>query len=121
MSKIRICRDFTQDDSFKIRIAHVPLMDVTNGVFEFILKEKENSTVAILHVIHTAGDDASDVPTTGEIFVPVTREHTSSVPAGTYWASLKRTIGTNTITLMRSGVHQVEKVKVTKTFIEKVV
>lgn len=121
MHKIRICEDFVQDDSFKIKVTHSPILDITGAVFDLIFKEKETSTTAALAISQTAGDDADDDVANGIAYIPVTRENSSSLAAGTYFVTLKRTIGTDTLTIIRSGKDGVEKVRVHKTFIEKVV
>lgn len=121
MAKKVIIPDFVQDDSFKVRIAHDPVVDITGAVFELTLKLTEEDVTPALYITHTVGDDPDDVPGTGVAFLSVSREDTSAVAPGVYLASVKRTIGTDTVTIARTGKDNAAPVKVWKTLIEEVV
>jgi len=129
MSEIRVCKDFVQDDSFYIKVSHNPVVDQTTAVYELTLKAKETSGTPALYVsydvaaaIVAAAPDTTiyDNAVLGIVNVPITREDTSAVQPGKYFASLKRTIGTETLTLVQSGINDAAKVEVYQTLTEKV-
>jgi hypothetical protein len=118
MAKKTIIPDFVQDDSFRIKIEHSPVADITGAVLLLTLKSTEDAADAALSVSHTVGDDADDSPGTGVAYITVTREDTSAVAAGSYFASVKRTIGTDTVTIARTGKDNGAAVRVYKTLAE---
>lgn len=121
MAKKKVIPDFVQDDSFRIKIEHSPVADITGAVFDLTLKSNVDDTSAVLSVSHTIGDDVDDNPGIGLAYITVTREDTSAVAPGSYFASIKRTIGADTVTIARSGKDNADKVLCYKTLLEKVV
>jgi len=119
MAKVKVFKDFVQDDSFIIKISHNPVLDMTGAVFDVTLKKNLDDSVPLVLANYTVlpSEDA----TNGIVYIPITREATSAIPEGEYYGSIKRTIGTNTITLLRSGKDNADKVKVYKTITEKVI
>jgi len=129
MAEIRVCKDFVQDDSFYIKVSHNPVVDQTTAVYELTLKVKEKSGTPALYVSYDVNAAIiAEAPATtiyddavlGIVNIPVTREDTSAVQPGKYFASLKRTIGTETFTLVQSGIYDAKKVEVYQTLTEKV-
>lgn len=117
---MKVFKDFTQDDSFLIKIVHNPVLDITGAVFDVTMKKTPDDTSEALSVSYTApvGTDA----TNGIAYIPITREDTSAVQEGDYYASIKRTIGNSTLTLIQTDkANNIDKVRVTKTLTEKVV
>lgn len=121
MAKKIVIPDFVQDDSFRVKIEHDPVADITGAVFDLTLKSSEDDATAAMHVTHTVGDDPDDSAATGVAYITVTREDTSAVMPGAYFASIKRTIGSDTVTIARTGKDNGSVVKVYKTLTEKVV
>lgn len=115
---MKLIKDFVQDDSFIIRITYNPIIDISGSLFELTLKSNPDSIISYTLASYTApvGGDS----TNGVVNIPVTREATSAVPQGSYYVTLKKTLGDNTITLARSGKSNIDKVTVYKTLIEKV-
>ena len=118
MSKVKVFKDFTQDDTFVIKVSHNPVLDITGAVFDVTLKQNPDSTTAALDVSYTVpvGADA----TNGIAYIPITGAVTSLVSEGDYYGSIKRTIGTSTITVLSSCMPNVDKVHCCKTLKEKV-
>jgi len=109
---LRVCEDFVQDDSFNVKVSHNPAIDLSTAVFELVLKKDEKSETPAMSVTYDiAATIIADAPDTtvadnavlGVAYIPVTREDTSAVPPGSYIASLKRTIGSDTKTIIRTG------------------
>jgi len=109
---LRVCEDFVQDDSFNVKVSHNPVIDLSTAVFELVLKKDEKSTINAMSVTYDiAATIIADAPDTtvadnaalGIAYIPVTREDTSAVPDGEYIGSLKRTIGSETKTILRTG------------------
>jgi len=119
MAKVKPFKDFVQDDSFVIKITHDPIIVLTGAVFDVTIKENPDDVTPITLASYTvpAGGDAD----AGIANIPITREITSAVPEGDYYASIKRTIGVDTITLLRTGKGNIDKVTCYKTLTEKVV
>ena len=129
MAEIRVCKDFVQDDSFFIKVTHNPIVDQTTAVYELTLKAKETSGAPALYVSYdVAAAIVAEAPATivydnaviGIVNVPIPRTETSKVQPGKYFASLKRTIGSETLTLVQSGISEAKKVTVYQTLTEKV-
>jgi hypothetical protein len=112
MSKIKLCKDIVQGDTFKIKISHNPTKDLTGGSLIFTLKKREDSTTAVLSITHNVGDDTDDVAATGTAYITVTG--TSSIDPGRYFGSIKRVTGTDTYTIIRSDKDNVDLVTVYK-------
>lgn len=121
MKKQTIIPDFVQDDSFRVRIEHDPPADLTGAVFDLTLKAAETDTTAALLVSHTIGADAEDAPTLGIAHLTVSRTDSSAIAPGVYLASIQRTLGTDTVTIARTGKDGGMPVRVYKTLNEKVV
>ena len=102
---LHVCEDFVQDDSFVIQVSHNPVIDITGAVFEFTLKTCDDSAESVLYTSYTCPVDANS--TGGIALIPITRELTSDVDPGEYIGSLKRTMGTDTKTLLRTGKPQI--------------
>jgi len=110
MAKVKVFKDFTQNDSFLIKVRHNPVKNLTGAVFTVTLKQHLNDASAALSVSTTAGDHASDAPTNGLVYIPITQSDTVSLPPGTYYGSIRRTIGSDSITILRSGKNNVDRV-----------
>lgn len=98
---VKVCQDFSQGDSFDIKVSHNPGFDITGAVFELNLSAKEGGDPA-LTVSHTvpAGADA----TAGIATIPVSATDTANIAPGLYFGSLKRTLaGGEVRTILRSN------------------
>ena len=112
MSTIKITEDFSPGDSFKIKISHNPTKDLTGGSLIFILRKREADTTNILKVTHTMGNDVLDLPATGLGYISVSATDTAGIPPGKYFGSIKRVIGTDVHTVIRSDIDNVDLVEV---------
>jgi len=65
MALVKVVKDFTQGDSFTIKISHNPVKDITGGSLVFVMKKRENDTTKVLSVTHTIGSNPLDDPTNG--------------------------------------------------------
>lgn len=118
MAKKTIIKDFVQDDSFRVGITHTPPADITGAVLILTMKANVDDVTPVLEVSHTVGDDPDDVAGIGTAYIPVTSTDTSAVPAGAYYASIKRVIGSNVLTICQTGVEGGAPVRVTQTLKE---
>jgi hypothetical protein len=112
MAKIKIVKDFVQGGSFRIKISHSPAKDITGGSFIFTLKKREDSAANVLQVTHAVGDDVLDVDADGTAWITVPSTATEDIPAGKYFGSIKRVLGSDVFTLIRSDMDNVELVTV---------
>ena len=112
MSTIKLVKDFTQGDSFKIKISHNPTKDITGGSFVFTLKKRETDTTPALRVTYTAGTDVLDDLANGVAYIPVTASETATLPVGKYFGSIKRILGSDVFTIIRTDMDNVDMVEV---------
>ena len=90
MSDIKLINDFTQGDTFKVKISHNPTKNITGYSFILVLVDREGSDTPILEVSHSVGDDVNDIPADGVAWISVTATDTNAVPQGKYFGSIKR-------------------------------
>lgn len=110
---IQVCQDFTQGDDFRIKVSHNPVVDITGGQFRLTLKKNETGN-PVLNVLYNVGDDTDDDAANGIAYVNIPASATSLVEPGEYYASLKRILNGDTVTLVRTGMNDARKVKVFK-------
>ena len=112
MSKMKLVRDFVQGDSFKIKVEHNPTKDLTGGQLVFTLKKRENSATNVLQITHTVGADILDSRVNGLAYITIPATATANIPAGKYFGSIKRIIGTDVHTIARSDKDTIDLVSV---------
>lgn len=104
--RIKPIKDFVQGDNFKIKIRHNPIINITGAVFILALAKSENNDpeLVVTHTVALSTDSAN-----GIAYIPVTSIE-SSIPAGQYYASIKRILDGQEITILRTGLDNVGKV-----------
>lgn len=112
MAKIKIVPDFATGDSFRIKVSHNPTKDITGGSFVFVMKKRESDTTDVLRVTHNVGDDALDDPANGIAYISVSGTDTADIPVGEYFGTIKRIIGTDRFTVVRSDENDVDLITV---------
>jgi len=112
MALVKVVKDFTQGDSFTIKISHNPVKDITGGSLVFVMKKRENDTTKVLSVTHTIGSNPLDDPTNGIGYITVTSADTSAIAPGKYFGSIKRIVGTDVFTVIRSDKESVDLIEV---------
>jgi hypothetical protein len=105
---IKAIADFVQGDSFKIKIQHNPIIDITGAVFDLYLSKNEDTTPE-LHVSYTVPISADAV--NGITYINITSEQSAAIPAGKYYVMVKRTLAGDTTTIIRTGLYNVGKVE----------
>jgi hypothetical protein len=112
MSTLKVVKDFTQGDSFTIKISHNPTKNITGGSLVFVMKKRETDTTPILKVTHTVGDNPLDDAANGVAYISVASTDTASIPVGRYFGSIKRIVGTDVFTIIRSDKESVDLIEV---------
>ena len=102
MGTVKFVRDFSVGDSFKIRVLHSPIIDLTDGFLVFALKKRETDTTTTLAITHTIGDDPLDDAANGLAYLPVRAADTIGLTPGRYFGTLKRLLGNDVFTIARS-------------------
>lgn len=111
--KKKIIPDFVQGDAFTIRIQHNPPIDMTGGYFivTFSLSEYGRDYEFIRQ--HNIGE-GEDISNLGIAYLKFSSDQTATIASGSYFLSIKRVIGTSSVTLVRSDLRGYDKVIVKK-------
>jgi hypothetical protein len=112
---IKAIQDFTQGDSFKVKLRHNPIINIIGATFTLTLNKSENED-SVLSVTTTA--EAGDDSTNGIVYINITEEDTLEVPPGQYYISIKRVLDNKTTTIIRTNKHNVGKVTCYKNLVD---
>lgn len=104
---IKAIQDFVQGDSFKIKIRHNPIINISGAVLQLTMSKTEEST-PVLEVSYTVPNDTD--AGNGIAYIEVTSEDSALVEPGKYYISIKRTLDGDVTTLVRTGLFNVGKV-----------
>jgi hypothetical protein len=104
---IKPIKDFVQGDSFKVKIRHNPIINITGAVLTLTLAKSEAVDPVLNKSITVA---LSTDSANGIAYIPVTSQESVNIPPGQYYVTIKRVLDGETITLIRTGLANVGKI-----------
>ena len=105
-----ICSDFTQGDSFYIKLRYLPAIDLADSVYTFALSKNELPSNNVLEVSYIVPESAD--ATNGIVNIHITASDTIDLEPKKYYGSLKRVINGEVHTILRTGIDDTDYVTV---------
>lgn len=105
---IKAIQDFVQGDSFKIKIRHNPIVNISGAILKLRFAKTEDGSSPVLSVDYTVPTDTD--ASNGIAYINITSTQSAAVPPGKYYISLKRILDGDTSTIIRTGLYNVGKV-----------